>query len=127
MEIQANPAAEHLQIYIWILVPVVGALLALIIYFINKIVDKVVAAFNGMIESLDDLKNTFGSFKEEFASLKTKVDLESPGVARRLNSHSRSLKNHEKRISNIELSHNMIHKNCKLPNETNEEFPSGQD
>lgn len=105
MEIQANPDVQHLQVLLIVLIPVLLISAGIIGYFLKKTGD----AINSMSLTLENIRI-------EFATLKSKVDTESPSVSQRLDSHSRVLDRHESILTRLQTEHTLIHKNC-LPHE----------
>ncbi len=105
IEVQANPDYQHLQVILLILIPVLLLSAGIIGYFLKKTGD----AINTMALALENIRI-------DFATLKSKVDTESPSVIQRLDSHSRVIDRHESVLLRLQTEHQMIHKTC-IPHE----------
>ena len=99
MEIQANPGIEQLKTILWILIPIIVIMLAIISYFIRE-----------QFQSSRNLTDAVNTLTLIVTALKTQLELQSPVTEHRLNDHSDKIRGIDKRLIVIETDHKNYHK-----------------
>jgi len=123
MEIAVNPNLETLKIVLWIAIGVIALLIAIIGYFITEkfSTDKEELNKNEVSQQqqmdklsamIDTVGKTVVNLEKIVEVIKNQQEERDPRTERRLNEHSRQIKELDKRVTKTELICSLKHKSA---------------
>jgi hypothetical protein len=102
MEIQANPDLNHLKVIIWIIGPLMLTMLAVIGYFLKQ-----------QFDATREMSNELASIRLLITKVMTHDEITDPVLEKRLNNHSQTIGDHEKRLTKVETHCEITHSKKK--------------